>query len=98
MSPLATMRSYLGAMEGAHYAGIQPPPMSPPIVAALGPTMIGLAGQRGGGAHTYNSPTVHTAMARKTLGRDRFWCQRWGSSSASCQLNSGQSQDRPYRR
>ena len=68
-SPLATMRDYLGAMEAAPYVGVSAPPVSPPILAALGPKMIALAGERGAGAHTYNSPVAHTAAARAILGQ-----------------------------
>jgi probable F420-dependent oxidoreductase len=38
------------------------------ILAALGPRMLELAGQRAAGAHPYFVPVEHTARARKTLG------------------------------
>ncbi|WP_036437316.1 TIGR03620 family F420-dependent LLM class oxidoreductase [Mycobacterium sp. URHB0044] len=66
--PLESMRAYLDAMDAAHYVGVSPPSMSAPILAALGPKMIALAGERGAGAHTYNSPVAHTAAARSILG------------------------------
>jgi probable F420-dependent oxidoreductase len=67
-SPLTTMRDYLDAMDAAPYMGVQSPSVSPPILAALGPKMIALAGERAAGVHTYNSPVVHTAAARAILG------------------------------
>ncbi len=40
----------------------------PRVLAALGPRMLGLAGTRAWGAHTYLAPVSHTEWARKTLG------------------------------
>lgn len=70
--PLSTMRDYLDDMEKAkpHLAGED----SPLILAALGPKMIALAGERSMGAHPYNSPPEHTAWARKILGPDKWLC------------------------
>lgn len=70
--PLATMRHYLDCMDEARpkLAGTD----SPVILAALGPKMIELAGERSMGAHPYNSPPEHTAWARKILGPDKWLC------------------------
>jgi probable F420-dependent oxidoreductase len=70
--PLSTMRDYLDAMDRArpHLAGED----SPLILAALGPKMIALAGERSMGAHPYNSPPEHTRWAREILGPDKWLC------------------------
>ena len=60
--PLATMRTYLDAMDEA---GI---PTDARCVAALGPKMLELARDRSAGAHPYLVTPEHTALARDTLG------------------------------
>ena len=51
--PVAAMRTYLEAMEGAMYAA-PPPKEKPPIVlAALGPKLLALAVERTRGSHSY---------------------------------------------
>jgi probable F420-dependent oxidoreductase len=72
--PVATMRSYLEALEKA--GPIQPPlEETPPIVlAALGPQMTRLAGLRTGGAFPYNVTPEHTELARGILGQDKWLC------------------------
>lgn len=65
--PIATMRSYLDAMDAATYL----PPRSesePRVLAALGPRMLKLAAERSLGAHPYFVPVEHTAIARQTMG------------------------------
>ncbi|MEO8632666.1 MAG: TIGR03620 family F420-dependent LLM class oxidoreductase [Chloroflexota bacterium] len=66
--PVESMTSYLDAMDKAPYTG--PPPSEPPgrVLAALGPRMLRLAGQRTIGAHPYFVPIEHTLRARKELG------------------------------
>jgi probable F420-dependent oxidoreductase len=65
--PLAELRDYLEAMDGAPYVG--PPVESPPrVLAALGPKMLELARDRTHGAHPYFVPVAHTAQAREILG------------------------------
>ena len=66
--PLTAMRDYLDRMDGALFLGA--PPTEPPerVLAALGPKMLGLARDRGRGAHPYLVPPVHTAQAREILG------------------------------
>ena len=62
------MREYLDAMDAA------PPPLTPPdvraprVLAAIGPKMLKLAGERTWGAHPYFVPVEHTARAREILG------------------------------
>jgi probable F420-dependent oxidoreductase len=66
--PVATMRSYLNAMQGLTYAG--PPPVEKPltVLAALGPKMLELARDMADGAHPFSTTPEHTAMARGILG------------------------------
>ena len=45
-----------------------PPTQAPVVLAALGPKMLRLAGERAVGAHPYFVPPEHTAFARRTLG------------------------------
>lgn len=68
--PLSMMRAYLDAMdEGrAVYRAVAPAVEPPRLLAALGPRMLELAGERGDGAHTYFVPPEHTAEARARLG------------------------------
>ena len=72
--PVATMRKYLDAMDTAPFQGL--PPAQPPqtVIAALGPKMLELAGEKCAGAHPYFSSPDHTAMARDILGPDKMLC------------------------
>ncbi|MEV1177965.1 TIGR03620 family F420-dependent LLM class oxidoreductase [Nonomuraea sp. NPDC049784] len=64
--PLATMRGYLDAMDAAPFG---PQAAAPPrVLAALGPKMLELAGERAWGAHPLGMPVEHTLNARKLLG------------------------------
>jgi probable F420-dependent oxidoreductase len=72
--PVATMRAYLDAMDQAPYNSV-PPAMKPPrVLAALGPKMLELSGERADGAHPYNVNPEHTAQAREILGRLPYLC------------------------
>ncbi|MBO0729081.1 MAG: LLM class F420-dependent oxidoreductase [Acidimicrobiaceae bacterium] len=62
--PLATMSSYLDGLDAAPV----PLPTSTRVLAALGPKMLELARTRAAGAHPYNVPPEHTALAREALG------------------------------
>ncbi|MGW0807793.1 TIGR03620 family F420-dependent LLM class oxidoreductase [Nonomuraea sp. NPDC002799] len=78
--PLATMRGYLDAMDAAPFGppGTAPAPApgsasasaSAPsrVLAALGPKMLKLAGERAWGAHPLGMPVEHTRNARRLLG------------------------------
>ena len=69
--PLAHMRGYLDAMDGAPFTGPnRKDPPAPRVLAALGPQMLKLSAERTLGAHPYFVPVEHTAMARKELGPD----------------------------
>jgi probable F420-dependent oxidoreductase len=72
--PVATMRSYLDAMEKA--VSIAPPlDEAPPMVlAALGPQMTALAARRSDGAFPYNVTPEHTARAREIIGSNKWLC------------------------
>ena len=54
---------------------------SPPqtVLAALGPKMLELAGERADGAHPYNVPPEHTREAREILGPNKLLCVEQGS-------------------
>ncbi len=62
--PLAKMVSYLDELDAASPAV----PKNERILAALGPKMLKLAGDRSLGTHPYNVTPEHTRIARETLG------------------------------
>ncbi len=66
--PIERMREYLDAMDRARYAGPEPAEPAPRVLAALGPLMLRLAGERTSGAHPYFVPVEHTTRARTALG------------------------------
>lgn len=67
-----TMRAYLDAMDAVptHAPVADEPPRR--VLAALGPKMLKLAGERAWGAHPYFVPVEHTARARQIMGPDAF--------------------------
>jgi probable F420-dependent oxidoreductase len=62
--PLTTMREFLDGLD----ASPNPPPVDERCLAALGPNMLDLAGERAAGTHTYFVPVEHTRFARERLG------------------------------
>src|SRR3954466_16276717 len=62
--PLRAMRTFLDGLDAAP----DPPPREERCLAALGPKMLDLAGERTAGAHTYFVPVEHTRFARERLG------------------------------
>lgn len=62
--PLAAMRAFLDGLD----ASPSPPPAGERCLAALGPKMLDLAGERTAGAHPYFVPVEHTRLARQRLG------------------------------
>jgi probable F420-dependent oxidoreductase len=72
--PLAFMRDYLDGMDHGYdvYRAVAPATRPPRLLAALGPKMLELAGERADGAHTYFVPPEHTARAREILGPDKL--------------------------
>jgi probable F420-dependent oxidoreductase len=70
--PVPSMRSYLDGMDRAPYRAVAPSVNPIRLLAALGPQMLRLAGERAGGAHSYFVPPEHSARARQILGGDRI--------------------------
>jgi probable F420-dependent oxidoreductase len=72
--PVPTMRAYLDGMDKAAdvAAALAEPP--PRVLAALGPLMTRLGGQRATGIHPYNVTPEHTAWARGIVGPEPWVC------------------------
>jgi len=70
--PVATMRRYFEAMNGASYGAPRPAQAVPVILAALREKMLGLAAEIADGAHPYFVTPEHTARARAILGPDKL--------------------------
>ena len=69
--PYSAMSEYLDAIRTAPWRG--PDVEVPPIVlAALGPRMVGLAGDRTAGAYPYFTTTAHVQEVRSILGPEPF--------------------------
>jgi probable F420-dependent oxidoreductase len=68
--PYSKMAQYLDDMDAALFMAVGPTERPPTVLAALGPKMLKLAGERASGAHPYFVPVEHTAQARKILGPD----------------------------
>src|SRR5687767_7959461 len=66
--PVESLERYLEAMDKAPFTGAAPPEPPGRLLAALGPRMLRLAGERSLGAHPYFVPVAHTTIARKELG------------------------------
>ena len=62
--PLAATRAFLDGLDSAD----PPAPASGRVLAALGPKMLALAGQRARGVHPYLVTPGHTRQAREALG------------------------------
>ena len=62
--PLRTMRAFLDGLD----ASPTPPPADERCLAALGPKMLDLAGERTAGTHPYFTTVDHTRFARERLG------------------------------
>jgi probable F420-dependent oxidoreductase len=65
--PVATMRAYLDGIEAAWQAMNQAPAERHIVLAALGPQMTKLAGERTLGAFPYNVTPAQATMCRKML-------------------------------
>ena len=72
--PVATMRKYLDAMEKAAVLAPELEETPPTVLAALGPNMTRLAGERAAGAHPYNITPEHTARTREIVGPGAWVC------------------------
>ena len=66
--PLTAMRAFLDGLD----ASPAPPPVYGRCLAALGPKMLDLAGERAAGTHTYFVPVEHTRLARERLGSGKL--------------------------
>ncbi len=73
-APVPTMKAYLEKMAASPYQGAQPPAKPQTVIAALGPKMLEIAATKANGAHPYFSSPVHTAMARKVMGKGPLLC------------------------
>src|SRR3954453_22169991 len=62
--PLTTMRAFLDGLDAAP----SPPPVDERCLAALGPKMLDLSGERSAGTHPYFVHVEHTRVARERLG------------------------------
>jgi probable F420-dependent oxidoreductase len=69
-APYTAMREFLDAMDAAPFRSAEPATPPRRMLAALGPKMLELSGQRADGAHPYLTTTQHTAQARAVLGAD----------------------------
>lgn len=67
-----SMTAYLDAMDRVPNRALAPDPAPRRVLAALGPKMLALAGERTWGAHPYFVPVEHTVRARAALGPDAF--------------------------
>jgi probable F420-dependent oxidoreductase len=70
--PYSTMVAYLDEMDGSIFNAVGPADRPTTFLAALGPKMLRLAGERTDGALTYFVPVEHTVAAREALGPDGF--------------------------
>ncbi|XVQ16076.1 TIGR03620 family F420-dependent LLM class oxidoreductase [Spirillospora sp. CA-255316] len=68
--PLSRMRDYLDQMDASASMAPRPPVPFIRILAALGPKMVGLAGERADGALPAVMPVEHTRRTRELLGPD----------------------------
>ena len=66
--PYSHMVGYLDGMDSSLFMAVGPSERPPTVLAALGPKMLRLAGERTAGAHPYFVPVEHTAQAREILG------------------------------
>jgi probable F420-dependent oxidoreductase len=72
--PLSAMRTYLERMDASPYIALRPTTPMRRVLAALGPKMLQLAGEKTDGAHPYFVPPEHTATAREVLGEGPLLC------------------------
>src|SRR5262249_56841774 len=91
--PFTKMVEYLDGMDAAPYHGVPPAEQPIRVLAALGPQMLRLAGQRAAGAGTYLVTPEHTAQARSLLGADPLL-----AVAHAVGANDGAPRGRPARR
>lgn len=66
--PYSAMVEYLDTMDAGMFVAAPPSTPTHRVLAALGPKMIKLAGERADGAHPYFTTPDHTKVAREILG------------------------------
>lgn len=66
--PYSRMVQFLEEMDQALFMAVGPQERPATVLAALGPKMLKLAGEKADGAHPYFVPVEHTATAREILG------------------------------
>jgi probable F420-dependent oxidoreductase len=66
--PYSAMVAYLDAMDQSMFMASGPTTEPRRVLAALGPRMLRLSGEKAGGAFPYFQVPEHTAFARETLG------------------------------
>ena len=72
--PVPSMRDYLDRMAAAPWWGPELDGEPPIVLAALGPLMLKLAGERTLGAHPFFAPPSNTARSREILGPGPWLC------------------------
>jgi probable F420-dependent oxidoreductase len=71
VAPYTKMRDYLDTMDATQVASPAPEKPAPIWIAANGPKLLGLVGERLDGANTYLLPPAHTTMARELIGPNK---------------------------
>src|SRR3954466_6637674 len=66
--PLRPMRAFLDGLDAAP----TPPPVEERCLAALGPNMLELSGERTAGTHPYFTTVDHTRFSRERLGAGKL--------------------------
>jgi len=69
VKPYSAMVEYLDVMDKGMFVAAEPTTPLHRVLAALGPKMLKLAGERADGAHPYFTTPKHTAVAREILGQ-----------------------------
>jgi len=72
--PLPSMKAYLDKLEKALWWGPRLQGEPPVVLAALGPAMLRLAGERTLGAHPYFAPPANTKRSRELVGPSAWLC------------------------
>ncbi len=72
--PYPSMVEYLDRLESAPWWGPELEGEPPVVLAALGPMLLKLAGERTQGAHPFFAPPENTARSRKILGEGPWLC------------------------
>lgn len=72
--PVPSMRAYLDAMEKSMWWGPELDGVPPIVLAALGPLMLKLSGERTLGAHPFFAPAENTRRSREILGPKPWLC------------------------